>query len=58
MSDTTKVRQKPSEQVKLEKNYGKVACKGVLGAAQLSRRPQDDRLSKGYASQTSTARKH
>jgi hypothetical protein len=46
-----KNNQKP-EEVELEKNYGKVACKGLLGAAQLSRRPQDERLSKGFASQT------
>lgn len=52
MTETTKVRQKPAATVKLEKNYGEVACKGVLGAAQLSRRTKDERASKGFASQT------
>ncbi len=53
MTEIPKIRRKPSEKVKLEKNYGEVACKGVLGPAQLSRPQKDERASKGFASQTS-----
>lgn len=53
-----KSKQKPEEKVKLEENYGKIACKGLLGAARLSRRPQDERPSKGFASQTGRKQPH
>ncbi len=52
MTNATKTKRKPSEKVKLEKNYGEIACKGVLGAARLLRRQQDEPVSKGFASQT------
>ena len=52
MTKAPKAKRRPSEKVKLEKNYGEVACKGVLGAARLARRQQDEPLSKGFASQT------
>ena len=52
MTKGAKAKQKPTEKVKLEKNYGEIACKGVLGAARLSRRQQDEPVSKGFASQT------
>lgn len=52
MTEATKTKSKAPKKVKLEDNYGKVACKGVLGAAQLSRSSKDTRASKGFASQT------
>lgn len=58
MTKATKTNRKPSAKVKLEKNYGEVACKGVLGAARLSRRQQDEPLSKGFASQTGRKQQH
>ena len=47
MTNATKTKRKPSEKVKLEKNYGEIACKGVLGAARLSRRQQDEPAEQG-----------
>ena len=45
------------QKIKLEKHYGELACKGLLGAAQLSRRKYDEPLSKGFASQTGRKQK-
>ena len=51
MTEATKTKSK-APKVKLENNYGKVACKGVLGAAQLSRSSKNEPASKGFSSQT------
>ncbi|TPW32016.1 hypothetical protein [Pararhizobium mangrovi] len=50
MTDDTKTARK--RELELEKNYGKVACKGVLGAAQMSRQLKEKHASKGFASHT------
>jgi hypothetical protein len=44
------------EHIELEKRYGKVACKGLLNAAEFSRKSKNEPISKGYASQTGAKR--
>lgn len=52
MEPETKKPGNPPREIELEKMYGDVACKGLLNAVQLSRKPADERVSKGFASQT------
>lgn len=52
MEPETKKPGPPPPKIELEKKYGEVACKDLLNAVQLARKPADERVSKGFNSQT------
>lgn len=56
MASEKTISRKAPERIDLEKNYGAVACKGLLNAAELAKKQKDVPHSKGFASQTNRKR--